>query len=117
MVMANIGSIVLSLPEHLHSLSVVVRSEHMSTQVRLISLSNTISRLVTGPCADFLAPVLQESSEAPRGKPRLSRMVFLLIPGLIITLVGLVMEWAVFVQKTLWVLRFVRCPFSHMKFI
>ncbi|KZP24743.1 MFS general substrate transporter [Athelia psychrophila] len=62
MVMSNIGTIVLSLPPYPSSsgadaLRIPSADISTATQVRLISLANTITRLLIGPVADYTSPV------------------------------------------------------------
>ena len=95
--MSNIGTIVLGVPvsEIRSSPTYPGASAHDAsstapTQVRLLSLSNTLSRLVTGPLADYLTPVgllnvttgvLQFPSHR-----RFSRLLFPLLAALVMSL-------------------------------
>lgn len=72
MVMSNIGTIVLGLPETRDGVSTggkfatfITSAAGGAAQVRLISFSNTCARLLTGPLADYLAP-------APLAHPTMS---------------------------------------------
>jgi len=56
MVLGNIGTIVLGVPETRDGIYSLPKAGG-ATQVRLLSLSNTIARLLCGPLADYLAPV------------------------------------------------------------
>lgn len=100
MVMSNIGTIVLGVPispNISRSPGFPGASTHQgdssstaSTQVRLLSLSNTLSRLVTGPLADYLAPVgLLNATTGALQFPshrRISRLLFLLLAALVLSL-------------------------------
>ncbi|KAF5391265.1 hypothetical protein D9757_001985 [Collybiopsis confluens] len=92
MVISNVGTIVLSLPTN-----VAQRSEQSAAfQVKILSISNTVSRLLVGPLADFISPVF--SYERPKGlttvrKHRMNRMVFMLGASL---LQALASSWMVF---------------------
>jgi len=52
MVMANLASIFLSLPSNVDT-----SSSTIATQIQLLSIANTASRLTIGPLADFVSPV------------------------------------------------------------
>ena len=56
MIITNLSSILLSLTTTLQPTILMAKSS-ITTQVQLLSLTNTLSRLVVGPLADFLAPV------------------------------------------------------------
>jgi hypothetical protein len=59
MVISNIGTMILGVPETRDDIKIGVSSSASSggaMQVRLLSLSNTFARLLTGPLADYLAP-------------------------------------------------------------
>ncbi|KAI5983058.1 MFS general substrate transporter [Pisolithus albus] len=77
MIMSNIGTIVLSLPPRYFPTSSDIAT---STQIKAISLSNTISRLVVGPLADVVSPItshLPPGSRGILGKHLISRTAFL----------------------------------------
>ncbi|THU92180.1 MFS general substrate transporter [Dendrothele bispora CBS 962.96] len=57
MVFSNVGTIVLSLPSRVSYLSMTTDSPG-SAQVKILSISNTLSRLLVGPLADFLSPAV-----------------------------------------------------------
>ena len=82
MVISNIGSIVLSLPYETSAMKMDPPpiADSTSSQVKYLSLANTISRLVAGPLADYISPVTSylhvESLATPR-KHLVSRMVFM----------------------------------------
>ncbi|KAH7340481.1 major facilitator superfamily domain-containing protein [Rhizoctonia solani] len=69
MVISNIGSIVMTLPG----------ADNTATQVRLISIANTLARLCSGPLADLISPLAEKDPYGSYKFPtthRLSRMVF-----------------------------------------
>ncbi|KAJ7940748.1 MFS general substrate transporter [Mycena leptocephala] len=102
MVLSNVGSIVLSLP----SASVTAYSGSSGAaalQVKALAISNTVTRLLTGPIADFVSPVVISEPPSPR-KHYISRAVFLVVPAVVLALTSLWMEVAVRSQADLWVL-------------
>ena len=117
MVIANIGTISLALPTKdvtsgLPATSTLASNAGVSTaatQVRLLSLSNTISRITTGPMADFISPV---ASYLPSGllmlprQHKVSRVAFLLGACLLMTVAFLWMTFGVTSQKEIWAFRF-----------
>lgn len=112
MVISSIGTIVLSLP----SRSTVVgggihtTDSTASKHVRILSVSNTVSRIIVGPLADFVSPV---ASYLPTGtvvyarKHRVSRILFLAVPALLLGMAFLWMELGVNDREAIWILRFV----------
>ncbi|KAJ7582909.1 MFS general substrate transporter [Mycena floridula] len=92
MVISNIGSIVLSLPSP-------NQNDNTATQVRLLSISNTASRILLGPLADFLSP-----SVAAPAKRRVNRIVFLFTGSLVISVITLIMAVGIRQQNQLWLL-------------
>ncbi|KAH8117341.1 MFS general substrate transporter [Phellopilus nigrolimitatus] len=110
MVIGNIGTIVLSLPSSSPVPSYISTSSAASAtavQVRLLSLSNTLSRLLVGPLADFVSPV---ASYLPSGsiyfarKHRISRIAFLSAASALLALTYSWMELCVRSREGLWVL-------------
>lgn len=112
MVISNIGTIVLSLPSRS---TVVDAGMHIadsaaSKNVRILSLSNTISRILVGPFADYVSPV---AAYLPTGtivfarKHRVSRFIFLSIPAFVLGVSFLWMELAVHDREGAWILRLV----------
>lgn len=91
MVISNIGSIVMTLPG----------SDNTATQVRLISIANTLARLCSGPLADLISPLAVKGSCGTYKFPttrRLSRMVF---PCWALVCLSLVYLWTAFgIQST-----------------
>lgn len=111
MVISNIGSIVVSLPSVSPAPSLLVPSSTdasvTATQVRLLSLSNTISRLLVGPLADFVSPV---ASYLPCGtiffarKHHISRIAFIFAASALLVLTYSYMELGVRSRDDLWIL-------------
>jgi hypothetical protein len=90
-----------------------------ATQVRLLSISNTLSRLLSGPLADFISPL---TTHVPRDAPsrlpsyRISRVM--LLSGISLLLAGtfLYLELAIRTPDSLRVLRYVvmtQFEFAH----
>jgi len=111
--MSNIGTIVLGVPVSNARSSptdpgtyTYGTSSTAPTQVRLISLSNTLSRLITGPLADYLAPVgLLNSVTGVLHFPshrRFSRLVFPLLSVLVMSLSYLWMTMGVRTQQDIY---------------
>ena len=116
MVMSNIGTIVMGVPVSSGTRSspdsgpsISDASSTTPTQVRLISLSNTLSRLIIGPLADHLAPVGVLSTTAagaahlhfPRHR-RFSRLLFPLLAALVMALSYLWMAAGVRTQQDIY---------------
>ncbi|KAF8509243.1 MFS general substrate transporter [Gautieria morchelliformis] len=107
MVIANIGTISLALPglPAPSALAYKARVSTAATQVRLLSLSNTISRITIGPMADFVSPV---ASYLPSGllalprQHRVSRVAFLLGACVLMTLAFIWMTFGVTSQQGIW---------------
>ncbi|KAI0035708.1 MFS general substrate transporter [Vararia minispora EC-137] len=108
MVISNIGSITLSLPSVRTAGFVALDRETdiaTSTQVRVISLSNTVARLVSGPLADFISPIASYLPSGVRSYPRkhwISRMAFTVGAGVLCVLGFLSLEIAIRSQASLW---------------
>ncbi|KAF8120805.1 MFS general substrate transporter [Boletus edulis] len=84
MIISNIGTIVLSLPSPISTNSAFVNTSSIvsmtATQVRVLSISNTLSRLVVGPLADIVSPVPSRTIDGNRGTLRehhISRIAFM----------------------------------------
>jgi hypothetical protein len=113
MVISNIGTIVLSLPPNALVVypSSALSDHATSKQVRILSISNTLSRIVVGPLADFVSPVAfyfpTGTVVYPR-KHRVSRVVFLAIPALLLACIFLWMEFGVMSREAVRTLRFVQ---------
>jgi len=88
MVIANIGTIVLSLPaEQTLFYAAAPVTSVVATQVRILSLSNTLSRLLTGPLADLLSPMPLRAQCGALIYPRqycFSRIVFIVLACLLL---------------------------------
>ncbi|RDB20968.1 putative transporter MCH1 [Hypsizygus marmoreus] len=106
MVISNIGTIVLSLPPAAGRQG-STSDEVTSNQVKILSVANTLSRLVVGPLADFVSPV---ASHLPKDlvvyprKHRVSRIVFLSGATLLLGLAFLWMEIGVKSREAIWLL-------------
>jgi len=78
MIISNIGTIVLSLPSGTSTNSAFVNTSSTvsmtATQVRALSISNTLSRLVVGPLADIVSPV---GNRGTLREHRISRIAFM----------------------------------------
>lgn len=107
MVMSNLGTIILSLP----SISSLLNANDLSTdtitshQVRLLSVSNTAARIILGPLADLVSPVALSINDATQRRHRVSRVVFLSGPALLLSLTFFWMEFGVRCQEAAWALR------------
>ncbi|KAJ7219167.1 MFS general substrate transporter [Mycena pura] len=98
MIISNIGTIVLSLP----SGSATVFSGVAAAQVQTLAISNTVTRLLTGPIADFVSPVV---SHVPTvRKHYISRAAFLVAPAAALAFTSFWMELGVRSQGDVWVL-------------
>ncbi|TFK42691.1 major facilitator superfamily domain-containing protein [Crucibulum laeve] len=109
MIISNIGTIVLSLPSALSGPQSGRITTDASTahQVRLLSISNTISRIAVGPLADFVSPVASCSLAGVKAYPRkhrISRIAFLFFPAFLLALTFLWMEYGVTSQANVWAL-------------
>lgn len=110
MVISNIGSIIVSLPPSTSApsaLQIASESSVTATQVRLLSLSNTASRLLVGPLADFVSPA---ASSLPCGtiyyvrKHRISRVAFSFAASALLVLTFSWMEFGISSREGLWAL-------------
>lgn len=113
MVISNIGSIVLSLPSsNLSSSDIPSTISVTADQVRLLSFANTISRLVVGPLADVVSPVVSYVSEGVSYYPRkhlISRVAFLSGSCLLFIITYGWLEVGIRSQSALWALRYLFC--------
>ena len=109
---SNIGSIVVSLPSSSSfpspsALSPPTSDSVTATQVRLLSLSNTISRLLVGPLADFVSPV---ASYLPCGtiyfarKHHISRVAFIFAASALLVFTFVWMMIGISSREMLWAL-------------
>lgn len=102
MVVSNLGTIVLSLPSSSPGASTTA---NVSSQVRLLSFFNTVSRLFVGPLADALAPVaaqLDSGIWAFSRRRYASRVVFMLGTSLLLALTFAWLELGVRTQERVW---------------
>jgi hypothetical protein len=109
MIIANIGSIALSLPSARTAGAFVAYDRETdaatATQVRLIALANTIARLVSGPIADFTSPIASYLPSGVRSYPRkhwISRMAFVAGAGILCILGFVTLELVIRSQASLW---------------
>jgi hypothetical protein len=111
MIISNIGTIVLSLNSDRTS-SIGVPSSATAataTQVRLISLSNTLSRIVSGPLVDLVSPLTSRASgelPSPPQRYRISRVTLLSFIPLLLAGTFLYLELAIRTSGDLWILRY-----------
>ncbi|KAJ6596781.1 major facilitator superfamily domain-containing protein [Mycena vulgaris] len=104
MVMSNVGTIVLSLPSASTTL-LGSSGAGASAQVKTLAISNTITRLLTGPIADFVSPIVASVPHVASSKKHyISRAAFLTGAASVLAFTFLWMEVAVRTQKDLWVL-------------
>jgi len=107
MVQSNIGTITLSLPPVSSAVSEIPSGANIGTQVRLLSIANTVSRLLSGTLADIVSPVaryLPSGMYCFTKKPRFSRVLFLSFSALILAFSFAWTEIAVRSQRAIWVL-------------
>ncbi|KAH0826915.1 MFS general substrate transporter [Lanmaoa asiatica] len=114
MIISNIGTIVLSLPNQTSIIHSFVDSPSTvlmtATQVRMLSLANTLSRLITGALADIVSPVPSRAIDSNRGflkKHRISRVSFLTLSAGVLVGTYSWMVVGVREQVGIWVLRYV----------
>jgi len=109
MIISNIGTIVLSLNSE-HTSSIEVPSSAIAattTQVRLISVSNTLSRIVSGPLADLISPVTPRASgelPSPPQRYRISKVALLSFIPLLLAGTFVYLELAIRTPDDLWIL-------------
>lgn len=111
MIISNIGTIVLSLnSERTYSIGdPSSAAAATATQVRLISVSNTLSRVISGPLADLISPVTSRASDELSSSPqryRISRVALLSLIPLLLAGTFLYLELAIRVPGDLWILRY-----------
>ncbi|KAJ3987136.1 MFS general substrate transporter [Lentinula detonsa] len=108
MIMSNVGTIVLSLPSSTVARALVSEGQQAaSLHVKILSISNTTSRILVGPLADFISPVF--SYQHPEGyltirKHRISRMVFLFGAASLLAATCAWMVFGVRTQHDVWLL-------------
>ncbi|KAH9001232.1 major facilitator superfamily domain-containing protein [Lactarius akahatsu] len=109
MIMSNIGTIILSLYSE-RTVSIGGSSSAAAataTQVRLISISNTLSRVVVGPLADLISPVTSRASGDSPSSPqryRVSRVALLSFVPVLLVGTFLYLELAIRTPGDLWIL-------------
>ncbi|KAJ3738866.1 MFS general substrate transporter [Lentinula detonsa] len=108
MIMSNVGTIVLSLPSSTVARALVSEGQQAaSLQVKILSISNTTSRILVGPLADFISPVFEyqhlEGYMTIR-KHRISRMVFLSGAASLLAATCTWMVFGVQTQHDVWLL-------------
>lgn len=110
MVITNIGTIVLSLPPSRVVYPSDALSDHAtSREVRILSISNTLSRIVVGPLADLVSPValyLPTGTVRYPRKHRVSRVVFLAVPALLLAFIFVWMELGAMSREAVRILSF-----------
>jgi hypothetical protein len=104
--MSNIGTIIMALPQPSTGrlLGQLIDGSPAADQVKILSISNTVSRIVFGPLADFVSPVAF-SSEVLSRKARINRLVFLSGSACLLSLIFLWMAVGVETRQQVWVLR------------
>jgi len=120
MVISNIGTIVAALPATVSDQAIFISSiDDTPHQVKLISIANTLTRILVGPLADYVSPI---ASYLPNGtivrvrKHRISRVSFLLFSALLLVLTFFWSSFGVTNQDGIWILRFVKqLPLEEMK--
>ena len=108
MVQSNIGTITLSLPLVSSTVSEVPPEVAIATQVRLIAIANTVSRLLSGTLADILSPVaryLPSGMYCFTRKQYFSRVLFLSFSAAVLAFSFAWTDVAVRSRQALWVLR------------
>ncbi|KAF9483901.1 MFS general substrate transporter [Pholiota conissans] len=108
MVISNIGTISESLPAApYHSTLASTSSSSAALQVKLLSIANTISRIVVGPLADFVSPIASFLPSGVRTFPRkhvISRFSFLAGAASLLSLTFIWLAVGVHNQAQLWAL-------------
>lgn len=90
---------VLSLPNS----TVSSGADYTSKQVRLLSLSNTISRLLIGPFADLVSPTAVALRTGTVKTRWISRIAFLFVSSALVLISSLWMLFRVQSQNDLWI--------------
>ena len=105
MVISNIGTIVLSLPSSSTPGYSAGDNAATSTQVRFLSVANTVSRLLSGPLADYTSPVPEASPAVAPRKHLISRVAFLTGASVLLIVSFGLLETIIRTREGLWVLR------------
>ena len=102
MVISNIGTIIMALPQSSTGRlsGQLIDSSPAADQVKILSISNTVSRIVFGPLADFFSPV-----DVLSRKARINRFAFLSGSACLLSLISLWMAVVVETRQQVWVLR------------
>ena len=113
MIIATIGSIVLSLPPASRDSPSLQHAAAL--QVKLISLANTMSRLIIGSLVDFTSPSATATAThesdgvyALPAKYAISRFSFLSGAALLLTCTLLWTRLSIYFQDQLWMLRYLK---------
>lgn len=106
MVISNIGTIIMALPQSSTGRfsGQLIDGSPAANQVKILSISNTVSRIVFGPLADFVSPVAI-SSEVFSRKARINRFAFLSGSASLLSLISLWMAVGAETRQQVWVLR------------
>ncbi|KAF8636738.1 hypothetical protein AX17_003541 [Amanita inopinata Kibby_2008] len=108
MVFSNIGTIIFALPPKILPSSSLVASANSATaqQVQLLSISNTITRIITGCIVDFVSPAATSVDGVAifLRKHVISRVFFLLCPSVLLSGTFLWAAIALKAQETAWAL-------------
>ncbi|KAJ7710025.1 major facilitator superfamily domain-containing protein [Mycena rosella] len=105
MVISNVGTIALSLPSASATVFLGSPGAAASAQVKILAISNTVTRLLVGPLADFVSPIVAIAppvDSSPK-KHYISRAAFLVGAAVFLAFTFLWME-VVRSQADLWVL-------------
>lgn len=106
MIISNMGSIVSSLPAQAAFLTSM--DSCVALQVKLISVANTLARIVVGPLADYVSPTNVHHPDHIPAIPRkfiISRFAFLSAAAIILILTLLWLQFEIQTQTQLWTLR------------
>ncbi|KAF8628413.1 hypothetical protein AX15_003935 [Amanita polypyramis BW_CC] len=101
MIISNVGTLILALPK-----TTSFSANTTARQVQLLSLSNTVSRVITGFLADFMSPVtipVGGVAVLPR-KHFISRVFFLSCPSLLLALTFFWSSNGMKMQEDVWTL-------------
>jgi len=111
MIISNIGTIILSLPSQIYTIHDTPSTAVVTaTQVRMLSIANTLSRLIVGPLADIVSPATSRTIDDNRGflrQHRISRIAFLTFSAAVLVCAYTWVVVGVREQAGIWVLRYV----------
>jgi hypothetical protein len=110
MVISNIGTIAESLPasDDRPTSSQKHAGSSVALQVTLLSITNTVPRLIIGPLADYVSPMavyLPTGIRTFTRKHMISRFAFLTGAAALVSLTFFWMSIGITTQAELWVLR------------